>query len=286
MTSRRTSCGSTSRDGTFRNTALLSGVALGANGRAQGQHGRRRRRLRQRRRRGPLHHGADRSGQHALRQRRHGPIRGSERAARASASRASPTPASGPPGSTSTTTAGWTSWPSTATSRRTWKRSARRQSVSAAAAQPAVPQHGAPDGFEEVTARAGAVFAAVGSRAAAQRSAISTTTATWTSLVGNGAGPLRLLINQRRQPQPLARAAAGRAEHARRDMVGARVAVVREDGPRLWRRARADGSYASANDPRVLVGLGESAAAVRVRVTWPSGRVETWSECQPIGTRR
>jgi hypothetical protein len=46
----------------------------------------------------------------------------------------------------------------------------------------------------------------------------------------------------------------------------------------MWRRARADGSYASANDPRVLVGLGESAAhSVKVRVVWPGGRIEEWS---------
>jgi hypothetical protein len=44
----------------------------------------------------------------------------------------------------------------------------------------------------------------------------------------------------------------------------------------LWRRARADGSYASANDPRVLVGLGPTASEPRVRVIWPAGRVEEW----------
>ena len=59
-------------------------------------------------------------------------------------------------------------------------------------------------------------------------------------------------------------------------MYGARVAVFRVNGPTLWRRARADGSYASANDPRVLVGLGDSTEAPRVRVIWPSGRVEEW----------
>jgi hypothetical protein len=60
-------------------------------------------------------------------------------------------------------------------------------------------------------------------------------------------------------------------------MYGARVAVLRANGPTLWRRARADGSYASANDPRVLVGLGDSAEPPRVRVVWPSGRVEQWT---------
>ena len=60
-------------------------------------------------------------------------------------------------------------------------------------------------------------------------------------------------------------------------MYGARVAVFQAKGPTLWRRARADGSYASANDPRVLVGLGDSSEPPRVRVIWPSGRVEEFS---------
>ena len=49
-------------------------------------------------------------------------------------------------------------------------------------------------------------------------------------------------------------------------------------GVTRWRRARADGSYASANDPRVLVGLGGTAPhSVKVRVVWPGGRIEEWS---------
>jgi enediyne biosynthesis protein E4 len=63
-------------------------------------------------------------------------------------------------------------------------------------------------------------------------------------------------------------------QEAVRDMVGARVAVTRGDGLTLWRRARADGSYGSASDPRVLVGLGNSTAPVTVRVIWPDGRRE------------
>ncbi len=61
-------------------------------------------------------------------------------------------------------------------------------------------------------------------------------------------------------------------------MLGARVAVIRDGEPTRWRRARSDGSYASANDPRVLVGLGESAAAPDVQVRWPSGRREAWED--------
>ena len=60
--------------------------------------------------------------------------------------------------------------------------------------------------------------------------------------------------------------------------MGARVGVIRTTGPVLWRRARADGSYASANDPRVLVGLGTSQERPRVRVIWPNGHTEEWAD--------
>jgi hypothetical protein len=62
-----------------------------------------------------------------------------------------------------------------------------------------------------------------------------------------------------------------------RDMLGARVEVIRKNAPTLWRRARSDGSYASANDPRVLVGLGDGTDPPTLRVYWPDGRVEEWS---------
>src|SRR6202040_3986574 len=68
-------------------------------------------------------------------------------------------------------------------------------------------------------------------------------------VVANNNGPLRLLINNignRRHWLGLRLVGAGG-----RDMVGARVEVVRKGRSSLWRRARADGSYASANDPRV-----------------------------------
>jgi hypothetical protein len=61
-----------------------------------------------------------------------------------------------------------------------------------------------------------------------------------------------------------------------RDLVGARVEIVRKAGPTLWRRARTDGSYASANDPRVVAGLGDSAETPTVRVRWPDGRTGEW----------
>ena len=95
-------------------------------------------------------------------------------------------------------------------------------------------------------------------------------------LIGNNNGPTRLLINQ---------AANGRhwiglrlVGAGGRDMVGARVEITRKGAASRWRRARADGSYASANDPRVVVGLGESSDRPDVRVTWPDGKVDTWTQ--------
>ena len=61
-------------------------------------------------------------------------------------------------------------------------------------------------------------------------------------------------------------------------MLGARVQITRADGSTLWRRARSDGSYASANDPRVLAGLGAATARPRVRVQWPDGRSEEFND--------
>ncbi len=94
-------------------------------------------------------------------------------------------------------------------------------------------------------------------------------------VVGNNSGPVHLLVNgigSRAHWLGLRLAGAGG-----RDMLGARVSVTRPGQPVLWRRARADGSYGSANDPRVLVGLGTSPAPATVRVRWPDGREEAWS---------
>jgi len=129
--------------------------------------------------------------------------------------------------------------------------------------------------FDDVTDRAGPIFQlAEVSRGAAfgdvdNDGAIDI-------VVGNASGPLRLLMNgvgQRKHWVGLRLV----GEDGRRDMIGARVAVTRGDGVIVRRRARSDGSYASASDPRVLVGLGDSNQPVTVRVDWPDGRRETWT---------
>ena len=129
--------------------------------------------------------------------------------------------------------------------------------------------------FEDVSARAGAVFqvAEIG-RGAAFGDVDND--GDQDVVVGNDAGPTRLLINTvGNRNHWVGLHLKGRRE--KRDMLGARVEVTRPDGTALMRRARADGSYGSANDPRVLVGLGPSTEVPRVRVRWPDGQVDDWA---------
>jgi hypothetical protein len=102
-------------------------------------------------------------------------------------------------------------------------------------------------------------------------------------LVANDTGPAQLLVNTLHERGGAVRHWIGLrlvGTAGRRDMPGTRVEVIRAGRPALWRRVRADGSYASASDPRVLVGLGESADVARVRAHWPDGRVEEWTSVQ------
>ncbi len=124
--------------------------------------------------------------------------------------------------------------------------------------------------FEDVSRRAGRVFDLIEAGRGAAFGDIDNDGDT-DVVVANDAGRVRLLINN--VSAPGRNGAVGL-----RDQVGARIAVVRSNGPALWRRARRDGSYASANDPRVLVGLGQSEERPRVRVIWPDGRSEEWRD--------
>tara|TARA_Y100000588_G_scaffold176132_1_gene190204 strand:- start:1160 stop:2884 length:1725 start_codon:yes stop_codon:yes gene_type:complete len=95
----------------------------------------------------------------------------------------------------------------------------------------------------------------------------------------NNNGPARLLLN-----------AVGNQQHwvglrlvdpaTNRDMLGTRVAVIPVGGTPRWRRVRSDGSYASANDPRVLFGLGTNSEIEGVQAIWPDGTLETWTSVQ------
>jgi hypothetical protein len=128
--------------------------------------------------------------------------------------------------------------------------------------------------FEQVGAQAGAVFElSEAGRGAAFGDVDNDGDAD--VLIGNNSGRPRLLVNNignRRHWLGL------RLISGRRDALGASVRVHHTSGPTLSRRARADGSYGSANDPRVLVGLGESTEVSRVEVRWPDGRTEEFAD--------
>jgi enediyne biosynthesis protein E4 len=90
-------------------------------------------------------------------------------------------------------------------------------------------------------------------------------------VVNNNNGPLRIFQNQ----------VGGKAAWlglrllaGKRDAYGARVELKRNHAPTLWRRVRADGSYLSANDPRLLIGLGAQTQIDSLDVHWPDGTTE------------
>jgi len=129
--------------------------------------------------------------------------------------------------------------------------------------------------FENVSSQAGAIFAiAEVSRGAAFGDIDND--GDEDVVINTINGPARLLINNigtRNHWLGL------RVVNARGlDVPGARAEIVRKSGPVLWRRSRADGSYASANDPRILAGLGASTESPTVRVHWPGGKTEEWRD--------
>src|SRR5215204_4263006 len=136
--------------------------------------------------------------------------------------------------------------------------------------------------FEEITDRAGRAFSTEDVGRGAAFGDLDNDGDT-DIVVANDNGPVRVLVNNvgSRAGWIGLRLVTGTAEGPAlrgRDALGARIGIAGESGATRWRRARADGSYASANDPRVLVGLGAAAAhSVKVRVVWPSGRIEEWS---------
>lgn len=95
-------------------------------------------------------------------------------------------------------------------------------------------------------------------------------------LITNNNGPARLLLNQ-----------VGNRSHwlglrlidqkTQRDMLGAWVEIIISKGKSLWRRVRTDGSYLCSNDPRIIGGLGTALSVEAVRVRWPDGAVEQWT---------
>jgi hypothetical protein len=71
----------------------------------------------------------------------------------------------------------------------------------------------------------------------------------------------------------------GDGKRSNRNAIGARV-EVESGGARQVRFLNGGGSYLSASDRRLLVGLGPAARADRVTVTWPSGRRQVFANLE------
>lgn len=90
-------------------------------------------------------------------------------------------------------------------------------------------------------------------------------------------GPARLLLNQAGGEHHWLGLELFDSEGSIRQ-TGATACLVEEDGARPCRRSRTDGSYASANDPRIVFGLGPSAESPEVEVRWSNGQKELFSD--------
>ena len=96
-------------------------------------------------------------------------------------------------------------------------------------------------------------------------------------LAANNNGPVRLLRNPSKTAKPWMglRLLTGKPG---RDALGATVRFVLGDGQAIARRVTADGSYASAHDPRILFNLGGGAqkGVQSLEVWWPDGMKEVF----------
>ncbi len=101
-------------------------------------------------------------------------------------------------------------------------------------------------------------------------------------LFANNHGPARLVLNRRDDPKAWVGFDLRLPARGNRSAYGAVLEAELSDGRKLHRRCATDGSYASASDPRVLIGLGTAGATVTaVTVRWAEGAREHWKEFAP-----
>jgi hypothetical protein len=97
-------------------------------------------------------------------------------------------------------------------------------------------------------------------------------------------GRVDMVLAHLNEPAAVLKTVAGKDNHwvgfelrrkENRDPVGARV-VLEANGRKQARFAKGGGSYASANDPRHVFGLGRGEKIDKVTVTWPDLTEQTW----------
>lgn len=127
--------------------------------------------------------------------------------------------------------------------------------------------------FEEVTDQAGAAMAASHiSRGLAVGDINNDGRADW--VVSNINGPTRILLNRVANDNHWVGFDLYDGSNTRR-LTHSVVWLANESGQRTQRRhSRPDGSYASAQDPRVLFGLGTNDEPISIEVRWPNGDEE------------
>ncbi|MFK7886395.1 MAG: CRTAC1 family protein [Gammaproteobacteria bacterium] len=128
--------------------------------------------------------------------------------------------------------------------------------------------------YREITATAGAVFGLSEVSRGAAFGDLDNDGDT-DVVVTNNNGRVRIMLNEHAGPQHWLGLRV--LDAAGRDALGAVVTATLGEAT-LVRSVRSDGSYASANDPRVLLGLGSSDEKTSVTVRWPNGKSKTFAD--------
>jgi hypothetical protein len=129
-------------------------------------------------------------------------------------------------------------------------------------------------GFEEVTGQAGALWARSRVSRGAAFGDIDNDGRT-DLVVVNLEAPVEVLVNRR---EPAGAWLGIDARIGQRSAVGARIELLADDRAVDFRHVHRDGSYASANDPRVRFGGLDAGARYDVAVVWPDGERQVFEE--------